>query len=216
MTALENWKSIFERRSWVGSGGSTADQRMTAPGAERVCRQARFPAAIGGNPENICSLRGLPLLKHSRHSEILVQRRSYSAPYQALPSHACAGPLVLFTSDVLLRQSINSSSSRAASASPRAMRLPCHCFAPWTTLAMREYVSSYCHLRKQMASGQLANGMRAGQSLETRKSRRHVDARSKRSRPKPIIQRGRFCHSMRNPPDMRGDISRNCRCAQRA
>ena len=57
-------------------------------------------------------------IDNSRHSEILVQRRSYSAPYRALPSHACAGPLVLFTSDVLLRLSINSS-SRAASASPR-------------------------------------------------------------------------------------------------
>jgi len=78
---------------------SALGQRVTAPGAPQTRPTTITNSGNRGDADELSSLRVLLSVTHSKHSEILVQRRSYSAPYRALPSHACAGPLVLFTSD---------------------------------------------------------------------------------------------------------------------
>jgi hypothetical protein len=48
----------YGRSAWVGYGGSTAVQRMTATGAQRKCRYGSLPAAIRGIRENLCEAPG--------------------------------------------------------------------------------------------------------------------------------------------------------------
>jgi hypothetical protein len=57
LSAAVFWQDRSFHTASVDSGGSTADQRMTAPGAERKCWHGALPAAIQGISEIICSQR---------------------------------------------------------------------------------------------------------------------------------------------------------------